>query len=82
MRVIVYAEDLSGRRDDGHYSAVDLAAALDIFFAPDAGKNTIDRDGEDTLDRGEAEAMFTQERRVTFYNAEGERVVLSADPTA
>ena len=81
MRVIVYAEDLSGRMDDGHYSAVDLSAALDIFFAPDAGVNTLDRDGQDTLDRAEAEALFTQERRVTFYNADGEKVVLSADPT-
>jgi len=81
VRVIVYAEDLSGRRDHGHYSKPDLASAMDIFFAPGVGGHTLDRDGEDTLDRAEVEALFAQERRVTFYNADGERVVISADPT-
>lgn len=36
MRVIVYAQDLSGRNDDGYYSKPDISSALDIFF--DAAK--------------------------------------------
>jgi hypothetical protein len=81
VRVIVYAEDLSGRRDDGHYSKPDLASALDIFFAPDAGVSSIDVDGEHPLSRDDAETMFNDERMVTFYNVDGEKVVISADPT-
>ena len=81
MRVIVYAEDLSGRGDHGHYTKPDLASALDIFFAPDAGVNVIDLGGEYPIDRAEAEATFKAERRVSFFNADGERVVISADPT-
>ena len=79
MRVIVYAEDLSGRKDDGYYSKPDLASALDVFFGAGAGINTIDADGEDELNREDAEAMFNSDKRVTFYNEDGERVVISAD---
>lgn len=81
MRVIIYAQDLSGRKDDGYYSKPGLASALDIFFGPDAGVNTMDADGEDTLSREDAEALFSSDRRLTFYNEAGERVIISADPS-
>ena len=81
MRVIVYAQDLSGRRDDGHYSKPDLASALDIFFASDAGTKSSDPEGEHVLSREDAETLFNDERRVAFYNEQGEKVVISADPT-
>lgn len=82
MRVIVYAQDLSGRGDDGHYSKPDLASALDIFFSSDAGTNTADADGEDAINRADAEAIFAQDRSVTFFNEDGEKVVISVDPSA
>ena len=82
MRVIVYAQDLSGRRDDGYYSKPDLPSALDIFFGPEAGNNFSDQDGEHVLSREDAEAVFNVERRVTFFNEIGEKVVIAADPTA
>ena len=82
MRVIIYAQDLSGRKDDGHYSKPDLDTALDIFFGPDAGVHSTDADGEHELNREDAEAMFNDDRRVVFYNDDGEKVVISADPSA
>lgn len=82
MRVIVYAEDLSGRSDDGYYTKPSIAAALDIFFSAGASPNFTNSEGEDALSRADAEAMFEQEKRVTFYNADGEKVVISLDPSA
>jgi hypothetical protein len=82
MRVIVYAQDLSGRRDDGYYSKPDLASALNIFFGPDTGGNTSDEGGESVINREDAEAIFAVEKRVTFFNEDGEKVVISADPSA
>ena len=82
MQVIVYAQDLSGRRDDGYYSKPSVAAALDIFFSAGASPNFTSSEGEDELSRADAEAIFNQEKRVTFYNADGEKVVISLDPTA
>lgn len=79
MQVIVYAEDLSGRRDDGYYTKSDISAALDIFFSTEGSQNFTDRDSEYEISRHEAEAAFRQENRVTFYNADGEKVVISLD---
>ena len=42
MTVVVYAQDLSGRRDDGHYTKPDIAAALEVFFSPSDAGNFID----------------------------------------
>ncbi|WP_420381826.1 hypothetical protein [Novosphingobium sp.] len=81
MRVIVYAEDLSGRNDDGYYSKPDLASALEIFFGTSEFGMFLDRDGEQRLSRNEAEGIFDADRRVTFFNDEGEKVTISVDPT-
>ena len=82
MRVIVYAEDLSGRKDDGYYSKPDLASALEIFFGVGEVGMFLDPDVEHRLSRDEAEGIFDADGRVTFYNDDGEKVVISADPTA
>lgn len=82
MRVVVFAEDRSGRCDDGYYTKPSISEALDIFFADRASPNFTNSEGEDALSRADAEAMFDQEKRVTFYNVDGEKVVISLDPTA
>ena len=81
MRVVVFAQDLSGRRDDGHYTKPDLASALDLFFAPDGTKLFLDADGNDEMTREDAEAFFKIDRQVTFYDEDGEKIVMSADLT-
>lgn len=81
MRVIVFAQDLSGRRDHGHYTKPDLASALDLFFAADGSKVFLDADGSDEITRGDAEAVFASDRQVTFYNEDGEQTVITADPS-
>jgi hypothetical protein len=80
MRVIVFAQDLSGRRDHGHYTKPDLASALDLFFTSDGSKLFLDVDGADEVTREDAEAAFEIDRQVTFYNESGERTVITADP--
>lgn len=82
MRVIVYAQDLSGRNDDGYYSKPDISSALDIFF--DAGKMDafIDDEGENPLSRGDAEEIFRSFKKLTFYNSDGEKIIISHDPSA
>jgi hypothetical protein len=74
MRVIVYAQDLSGRNDDGYYSKPDISSALDIFF--DAGKmdTFIDDEGENPLSREDAEEIFRSFKKLTFYNSDGEKL--------
>jgi hypothetical protein len=81
MRVIVFAQDLSGRRDHGHYTQPDLASALDLFFSPDGSKLFLDVDGADEITREDAEAAFVIDRRVTFYNETGEQTIITADPS-
>ncbi|WP_226019755.1 hypothetical protein [Novosphingobium sp. FKTRR1] len=81
MRVIVFAQDQSGRRDHGHYTKPDLASALDLFFSPDGSKLFLDVDGADEITREDAEAAFVIDRQVTFYNEDGEQTVISADPS-
>lgn len=78
MTVIVYAEDLSGRRDDGYYTKPDIEVALDIFFEPDRS-NFLEADCENPITRGEARSFFDLEKRVTFFNEDGEKVVISLD---
>lgn len=82
MRVVVYAQDLSGRRDDGYYTKPDLASALDLFFTPEGSKLFLDEDANDQLTREDAEALFGIDRRVTFYNEDGEQTIISADPSS
>ena len=82
MSVIVFAQDLSSRRDDGHYSKPDLASALGIFFGNPAAANFMDSGGQDELAREDAEAIFQQDGRVIFFNEDGEKVVIASDPTA
>ncbi len=81
MRVIVFSEDKSGRRDHGYYSKPDLASALDVFFSPSGSKMFLDMDGNDEMTREDAMAAFEVDRQVTFYNDDGERAVITADPS-
>jgi len=81
MRVVVYAQDLSGRRDDGYYTKPSLSDALDIFFGTAGNGAFVDEDAEHPMTRGDAEALFETDSRVTFYNADGEKVVISLDPS-
>lgn len=80
MRVIVFAEDLSGRGDDGHYTVPSAEAAFEIFFGSEDEQNFADQDGENPVSREEIEEIFSQDRRVTFFNSNGEKVVISLDP--
>ena len=82
MRVVVFAQDLSGRRDDGHYTKPDIGSALDLFFSGEDPKNYLDDSGEEEMSREDAEGIFSVDRRVTFYNENGEKIVISADPSA
>lgn len=79
MRVVIYAQDLSGRKDDGYYTKPDISSALDIFFDPEKIDTFLDNEGDNPLLREDAEAIFKQDKRVTFYNSEGEKVVISYD---
>ena len=81
MRVIVYAQDLSGRRDDGYYTKPDIASALDIFFNPGGTKNFLDADGENEITADEAAEIFRTDNRVEFFNEDGERIVIASDPS-
>lgn len=80
MQVIVFAQDLSGRRDHGHYTKPDLASALDLFFIPDGSKLFLDAEGRDEMTREDAMAAFEVDRQVRFYNEDGEQTVISVDP--
>ena len=82
MRVVIYAQDLSGRKDDGHYTKPDLNSALDIFFDPEKIDTFLDDEGDSPLLRIDAEEIFRQDRQVVFYNSAGEKVVISIDPSA
>lgn len=82
MRVVVFAQDLSGRRDNGYYTKPDLASTLDLFFTTDQSKMFHDADGNQEITREDAEAAFKSELQVVFYNDDGEKIVLSADPSA
>jgi len=81
MSVIVYAQDLSGRKDDGYYTKPDISAALDIFFDTPSTVNFVDDGAEHVLSREDAEAIFAQDGRISFYNADGEKVVITRDPS-
>jgi hypothetical protein len=82
MRVIVYAQDLSGRKDDGHYTRPSLDSALDLFFGGDGGDVFGDEDGTRPLSRAEAVEIFATDNRVAFFNVDGEKVVISRDHAA
>ena len=81
MRVIVYAQDLSGRRDDGYFTKPDAASALDIFFDVGGVTAFLDAEGENPLNRKDAELILEQDRRVKFFNENGEEVIISIDPS-
>ena len=82
MKVVVYAQDLSGRRDDGHYTKPDIDSALDLFFSGADAKNYLDDSCEEEMSREDAEGIFSVDRRVTFYNESGEKTVIAADASA
>lgn len=82
MRVVIYAQDLSGRRDDGYFTKPSISDALDLYFSKDSDTNYIDDEGAEPIVRSDAESIFNAERRVTFFNADGEKVVISLDPSA
>jgi hypothetical protein len=79
MRVIVFAEDLSGRRDDGYYTRPDISAALDIFYAHPDEVNFVDPDGQEPITRSDVEAIFKIEGKATFFNGAGEKVIITLD---
>ena len=81
MRVVIHAQDLSGRRDDGYYTKSDISTALDIFFDSSSAINYSDADAEHVLTRQNAEGIFGQDGQVTFFNADGEKVVITLDPS-
>lgn len=81
MRVVVYAQDLSGRRDDGYYTKSNISSALDIFYFPEGTKIFADPNGENEMSRDCAEELFKADRRVEFYNTDGEKMVISVDPS-
>lgn len=82
MTIIIHAQDLSGRMDDGYYTKPSLSEALDIFFGQPEAMNYFDIDAEEILSRKEAEEIFNQDKRVVFYNVDGEKVVISVDSSA
>lgn len=82
MTVVIYAQDLSGRKDDGYYTKPDIGNALDIFFDSQGSANFSDHDGENPIAREDAEAIFQQDKRVTFYNSDGEKIVISHDASS
>jgi hypothetical protein len=82
MRVVIYAQDLSGRQDDGHYTKPDISSALDIFFDPNTTEIFSDSDGENHLSRNEAEGIFRLNKKLVFYNADGEKIIISYDPSS
>jgi hypothetical protein len=79
MRVVIFAKDLSGRKDDGYYTKPDISSALDIFFDAENPNLFFDDEGENPLTRPDAEAIFNQDKKVTFYNEDGEKVIISRD---
>ena len=81
MTVVVYAQDLSGRRDDGHYTKPDINSALEIFFNLPEAEIFIDADAENRLTIDEAREIFEVGGQVSFYNEDGEKVIISLDPT-
>jgi hypothetical protein len=81
MRVVIFAQDLSSRNDDGYYTKPDISSALDIFFPSGQADAFLDADGENALSRNDAEAIFQQDKKVIFYNEAGEKVVISQDPS-
>lgn len=81
MTVIVHAQDGSGR-GDGYYAKPDLATALDPFFGPDCDPHYADADGEEQVTREDVAGTFDQQGETSFYNEDGERVVITADRAA
>ena len=82
MTVVVYAQDLSGRRDDGHYTKPDIGAALEIFFSAHDATNFMEADTEAPISIEEAREIFEIEGQVCFYNEDGEKVIITRDPTS
>lgn len=81
MRVIIFAEDLSGRKDDGYYTKPSLSSALDLFFDPQSVDTFLDPEGDNKLTRSEAEQIFNTDFKITFFNGAGEKVVITRDPS-
>jgi len=77
MRVIVHAEDNTGR-GDGYYTKEGVADALDVFFRP-GSPQYLDSDCEEELTRSDVEETFQREREVVFYGEDGEKVTITLD---
>lgn len=77
MRVIVHAEDSSGR-GDGYYTKDSIADALDVFFRPGSTMYH-DPDCEEQIARSDAEEAFCRDREVVFYGEDGDRVTVALD---
>ena len=82
MSVLVYAEDRSGRQDHGYYSKAKFSSALDLFLAHPEESIFFDADCETVMARSEAESIFETEGAVVFFNADGEKVVITLDRAA
>jgi hypothetical protein len=77
MRVIVHAEDSTGR-GDGYYTKEGVAEALDIFFR--AGSVLYhDRDCEEEVSRSDVEEAFERDRETVFYGEDGDKVTITLD---
>lgn len=79
MRIIIHAEDKSGR-GDGYYTKSDMKEALDIFFSKDE-VYYLDPDQEEEMTREYAEVIFDENSLVAFYNEDDEKIVISLDPS-
>lgn len=77
MRIIVHAEDRSGR-GDGYYTKESIGDALDVFFR-DGSDVYRDSDCEEPMTRSEAEEIFRRDREVVFHGEDGDRITLALD---
>lgn len=80
QRVIVQTECKA--RGDFTYTQNSIEEALDVFFVGDQPDAYWDEDGEEPISRAEADEFLREERGLRFYNSEGERTVLTLDPSA
>ncbi len=78
MKIIVHAQDLSGR-GDGYYSKPDITSALLPFFVDSSDHVYVDSDASEVMEMNDAEQIFLQEGRIEFYMPEGEKIVMTRD---
>ncbi len=78
MRVIVHAEDHSGR-GDGYYTKPGIDAALKPFFGHGSDTIYADRDAEEPMTAEDAAIAFRRDRAVMFFMESGEKVTITLD---